>query len=102
MLKREWGAESNGKLPHLFIPGKTAALVPEFAVEDVSSAELQPTFLRLQSRTCPWAEHTDDDDDDESTKSPRDLQIFKKIPRVYRQDKTMQLKRQRNNDKKRL
>ena len=24
MLKREWGAESNGKLPHLFIPSKTA------------------------------------------------------------------------------
>ena len=31
ILKREWGAESIGKLPHLFIPGKTAALVPEFA-----------------------------------------------------------------------
>ena len=37
MLKREWGAESNGKLPH---PSKTAALVPEFAVEDLPSAEL--------------------------------------------------------------
>ena len=24
MLKREWDAESNGKLPHLFIPSKTA------------------------------------------------------------------------------
>ena len=35
MLKREWGAESNGKLPHLFIPNKTATLVPEFAVEDL-------------------------------------------------------------------
>ena len=32
MLKREWGAESNGKLPHLFIPSKTATLFPEFAV----------------------------------------------------------------------
>ena len=31
VLKREWGAESNRKVPHLFIPGKTAALVPEFA-----------------------------------------------------------------------
>ena len=40
MLKREWGAESNGKLPHLFIPGKTAALVPECVVEDLPSAEL--------------------------------------------------------------
>ena len=27
--------ESNGKLPHLLIPSKTAALVPEFAVEDL-------------------------------------------------------------------
>ena len=34
MLKREWGAESNGKQPHLFIHNKTATLVPEFAVED--------------------------------------------------------------------
>ena len=24
MLKREWGAERNGKLPHLFIPRKPA------------------------------------------------------------------------------
>ena len=35
MLKREWGAESNRKLPHLFIPSKTATQVPEFAVEDL-------------------------------------------------------------------
>ena len=48
MLKREWGVESKGKLPDLFIPSKTAALVPEFAVEDLPSAELQPRFLRLQ------------------------------------------------------
>ena len=47
MLKREWCAESNGKLPHSN-PGKTAALVPEFAVEDLPSAELQRRFLRLQ------------------------------------------------------
>ena len=48
MLKRDWGAESNGKLPHLFIPSKTAALVPEFSVEDLPLAELQPRFLHLQ------------------------------------------------------
>ena len=48
MIKREWRAESNGTLPHLFIPGKTEAFVPEFAVEDLPSAELQPWFLRLQ------------------------------------------------------
>ena len=46
--EREWGAERNGNLPHLFIPGKTAALIPYFAVEDLPSAELQPWFLRLQ------------------------------------------------------
>ena len=40
------------------IPGKTAVLVPEFAVEDLPSAELQPRFLRFQRRTCPWAEHS--------------------------------------------
>ena len=35
MIKREWGVESNGKLPHLFIPSKTTTLVSEFAVEDL-------------------------------------------------------------------
>ena len=35
MQKRAWGAENNGKLPHLFIPGKTATLVPEFGVVDL-------------------------------------------------------------------
>ena len=35
MLKREWGTKSNGKLPHLFIPGKIAILVPGFALEDL-------------------------------------------------------------------
>ena len=47
MLKREWGAESNGELPYLFIPTKTATLVPEFAVEDLPlyrTATLVPTF----------------------------------------------------------
>ena len=48
MLKREWGAESNGKLSTYSVPGKTAALVPEFVVEDLPSVELQPRFLRLQ------------------------------------------------------
>ena len=35
MLNREWGAESNGKLPHLFIYSKTATLFPEYTVEDL-------------------------------------------------------------------
>ena len=38
MLKREWDAESIVKLPHLFIPSKTATLVPEFAVKDLPSS----------------------------------------------------------------
>ena len=43
--ERERGAESNGKLPQLFIPSKTATLVPEFAMEDLPLVELQPWFL---------------------------------------------------------
>ena len=35
MLEREWGAETNGKLQHLFIPSK-----------------LQPWFLSYQWKTC--------------------------------------------------
>ena len=48
MLKREWGAESKGKLPHLFIPSKTASLVLEFAVEDLAlgrTSALVPEFV---------------------------------------------------------
>ena len=47
MLKREWGAESNGKLPQLYIPSKTATFVPEFAMEDLPLgriAALVPEF----------------------------------------------------------
>ena len=53
MLKREWGAESNGKLHTYSIPGKTAVLVSEFAVEDLPSPELQPSFRHLQWSTLP-------------------------------------------------
>ena len=54
MLKREWGAESNGKLPHLLNPSKTATLVPEFAVEDLRlrrTATLVPEFA---VKDLPW------------------------------------------------
>ena len=47
MLKREWGAESNGKLPHLFMSSKTSTLFPEFAVEDLPldrTATFVPAF----------------------------------------------------------
>ena len=53
MLSREWGAESNGKLPHLLIPSKTLTLVPEFTVEDLplgqnthDDDEMQPTYIK--------------------------------------------------------
>ena len=65
MLKREWGAESSGKLPHIFNPSRIEAFVPEFEVEDLLWAEVQAWFLRLQWGTCPWTEHSDDDDDDD-------------------------------------
>ena len=58
MLKREWSTESNGKLPHLFIRSKTATLVPEFAVEDLSLGRSAALVLGLQWKTCPWAEHS--------------------------------------------
>ena len=51
MLKRESGVrKATGSYCTYSIPSKTAALVPEFAVEDLPSAELQPRFLRLQWR----------------------------------------------------
>ena len=64
MLKREWGAESNGKLLHLFIPSKTATLVPEFAVEYLPldrTATLVPAFA---VKDLPLGRTLDDDDDD--------------------------------------
>ena len=62
MLKREWGAESNGKLSHLLIPSKTATFVPEFAMGDLPlsrTATLVPAFA---VQACPWAEHSADDE----------------------------------------
>ena len=47
MIKREWGAESNRKLPQLSIPSKTVAWATEFAVEDLPlsrTAALVPEF----------------------------------------------------------
>ena len=61
MLKREWVRKGTGSYRTYSIPGKTAGLIPEFAVEDLSSAELQPRLLRLMWRTCPWAEYSDED-----------------------------------------
>ena len=54
MLKREWGAESNGKLPHLVIPSKTATFVPKFAMEDLPLSRivaLVPVTQRARVRS---------------------------------------------------
>ena len=59
MLKREMCAESNRKLPHLIIPGKTADLVPEFALEDLPLSKLQPWFLHCNEG--PTLEQNSDD-----------------------------------------
>ena len=53
MLKREWGAESNGKLPHLSIPSKTTAWVSESAVEDLPLSRTAALVLELILQPCP-------------------------------------------------
>ena len=58
MLNREWGAE-NEKLPHLFIPGKTAGLVPEFEVEDLPLDRNATLVLAFAVKDCLWAENSD-------------------------------------------
>ena len=62
MLKREWGAESNGKLPHLFISSKTATLVPEFAVEDLPLGRTTALMPEFAMKIFSWAEQSVDDD----------------------------------------
>ena len=57
MLEREWGAESNGKLPHLFIPSKTATLVPEFTVEDLPLSRTAALVSEFAAKELLWAEH---------------------------------------------
>ena len=54
MLKREWGAESNGKLPHLSIHSKTAAWVPEFAVEDLSLGRIAALLPKFAVKDLPF------------------------------------------------
>ena len=46
--EREWVRKATVSYRNYSVPGKTAALVPEFAVEDLPSAELHPRFLCLQ------------------------------------------------------
>ena len=53
MLKIEWHAESNRKLSHLFIPSKTATLVPEFAVEDMHLGRTATLGLAFPTKDLP-------------------------------------------------
>ena len=53
MLKREWGAESNGKLPHLSIPSKTAAWVSVFVVGDLPLSRTAALVLEFAVKDQP-------------------------------------------------
>ena len=53
MLKREWGAEINGKLPHLFIPSKTAIYIPEFAMEDLPLGRIAALVPEFAAKELP-------------------------------------------------
>ena len=67
VLKREWGAESNGNLPHLFDPSKTATLVHEFAVEDLALGGTAALVSEFAVKDLPLGRTPDDD----STKNSR-------------------------------
>ena len=62
MLKREWGTERNGKLPHLFIHNKTATLVPEFVVEDLPLGRTAASVPVFAAKDLPSGRTLDDDD----------------------------------------
>ena len=53
MLKRDWDAEINGKLPHLFILSKTATLIPEIAVEDLPLGRTAALVPELAVKDLP-------------------------------------------------
>ena len=55
MLKREWGVERNGKLPHLFITSKTSTLVPEFAMEDLPLGRIAALVPEFAVKDMIWS-----------------------------------------------
>ena len=61
MLKREWAAESNGKLPHLFTHSESATLVPEFAVEDLPLSRTATLVPCICSERPALGQNTVDD-----------------------------------------
>ena len=65
MIKRQSGAESKGKLPHLFILSKTATFVPAFAVEHLTLDDCNlGSCVRSEKPTLRQNADDDDDDDD--------------------------------------
>ena len=68
MLKKEWGAESKGKLPHISIPSKTTTQVPEFAVEDLRLGRIADLVPEFAVKEPALGQNTDDDDDDDDIK----------------------------------
>ena len=54
-------SESKEKLPNLFLPSKTATMVPELAVEDLPLGRTSTLVPEFAGMTCPWAEHSDED-----------------------------------------
>ena len=62
MLKREWGAESNGNLLHYSSLVKLQTLFLSLRWKTCLWAELHHWCLSLQCKTCSWTEHSDDDD----------------------------------------
>ena len=58
-----------GSLPHLYVPSKTATLIPEFAVKDLPLGRTSNLVPGYAVKTCPWAEQSDGDeyDDDYNT-----------------------------------
>ena len=61
--EREWGAVSNGKLPHLFIAGKSATLVPKFAMEDLRFGTIAALVLEFAVKDLSLGRTLFDDDD---------------------------------------
>ena len=53
MLKERGGGESNRKLPHLFIPSKTATLVPKFVVEGLPFGRTATSVLEFAVNDLP-------------------------------------------------
>ena len=55
--------ESNGTVPHLFIPSKTAAYVPVFAMEDLPLGRIAALVPEFAVKDLPLGITHDDDDD---------------------------------------